>query len=461
MLAATAVTCGMLVLAGVLLIALLRDGLTRQLDFRLTNSARDLTQAFEYVDGSIQFEWEGVESGPATIFRALDSSGRVLAASSGPRQLTDDGRPSSASARKGIRRSQLSDGTMCRIATLSFIPHVEGEQGALANSNLAAIVLEVAGSTEELEAVLQLARWRLITITLIASLLTPLVLWPIMKAVMQPVQAIASHIDSLDVKSLDRQLSLKACPAELVPVVRRLDEFVDRLNDSFAREKQITANIAHELRTPLAGLSATLELAQLKPRTNEYYAQTLTSCRQIVSELTRLIERVLQLARLEAGAVSFVVESIPLPALLSEIQNELSSQYPEIAARVTSDFSQLPSMMTDRIALRQVLCNLLLNALQYGDPAQPIVITSGSKPSQQLSVHNYCKADLASDLDQLKERFFRIDDNRTQTGHNAGLGLAICDQIARHLAGTLCLSQPTPGQFVATLALPACKPFGT
>jgi len=80
---------------------------------------------------------------------------------------------------------------------------------------------------------------------------------------------------------------------ELLGIPFRLNELLARLEDSFEHEKSITANVAHELRTPLAGLRATIELAALKSRSNEYYRQALTECHAMTRELELLVEKIL------------------------------------------------------------------------------------------------------------------------------------------------------------------------
>ena len=90
-------------------------------------------------------------------------------------------------------------------------------------------------------------------------------------------------------------------PGELKPIARRMTDTLEMLKRAFAREKQATADISHELRTPLAALLTTTEIALRKPRTAEEYREMLRDCRLSAQQMTQAVERLLALARLDAG----------------------------------------------------------------------------------------------------------------------------------------------------------------
>ncbi len=468
--AATLVTCGMLLLAGLLLLSLLRFGLTRQLDDRLMTAARGLTQAFEVHEGTIQFEWEGVESGPQLFFTAFDSRGQVVAKSNGRLQF-DDTQLANDLKNGTVTFSRLSDASLARTAVLRFLPHIESrgdepQQNETRAASLASykgpddseITLVVAASMQEIDGTLSLANWLVLGIVGLACLITPLVLWPISRVVMQPIRTLAGQIDSLDANNLQQRIQTGACPTELQPIASRLDELLQRLQLSFAREQQTTANIAHDLRTPLAGLSATLELAGSKSRTTDYYRKTIVDCQHIISELKRLIENILLLARLDAGGHDLVPESIPLRELFDDIAKQLGLADSGHSQRLALDFSKLPSVAADRAAFTQVCANLLINAIQHGEPDEVIAVTSENDAQPRICFSNVSGPIEAADLGRLKERFFQADTARAQTGRNAGLGLTIADQLTRQLGGSLTIELRDKKHFVATVYLPKIAP---
>src|SRR5262249_46241986 len=93
----------------------------------------------------------------------------------------------------------------------------------------------------------------------------------------------------------------KRTPHELAPIAERLAETLDQLKRAFAREKQAAADISHELRTPLAALLTTIDVTLRKPRNSEDYREALEDCRASGQQMNLLVERLLALARLDAG----------------------------------------------------------------------------------------------------------------------------------------------------------------
>lgn len=465
LIAAVAVTVAMLVLAGLSQITLLHDGLVRQLDQRLMTAAGGLTQAFEQHERRTVFEWEGIEEGLPVVFVAIDARGSILAQSLGQRQITReflDGylvdNPSASRTSNGT----LSDGSAARILSLRFQPHIEVEDHSEHDTPTkseptnpsADIRLFVAGAFDDVSAVMQLAKWRLFWVTMVASGLAALILWPVTGFVVRPLNTMAQQIAALDAQRLDERVDAVDCPRELQPMAFRLNEFITRLAAAFEREKQTTANIAHELRTPLSGLVATLELAASKTRTPQYYHQTIASCRHMSAELQTLVEQLLLLSRLEAGHISMNRQVVDAISMLKESWNEVQSQHPDTKPSLDWSTPHCVQIETDPTYLRQVFRNLLANALTHGEPSQSVRIAVEKTNSVcMIQIENACAGITTGDIPRLKERFFQLDDNRANTGQNAGLGLAIADQLVKLLGGNLTLDIRNNAQFVATVRL--------
>ncbi|MEZ6075189.1 MAG: ATP-binding protein [Pirellulaceae bacterium] len=463
--AAVAVTVGMLVLAGISQLTLLYDGLVRQLDQRLMTAASGLTQAFERHEQRTEFEWEGIDEGLPLEFVAIDSQGIVLAESQGKRQIAPDfleGRACDVPSVSRMSNGTLSDGSAARILLLRFQPHAEVERHSEHDTSTfsepidpeADVRLFVAGSFDDINAVMQLAKWRLAWVTMLASGLAAVILWPVTGFVVRPINRMAQQIATLDVHRLDERVDVSECPRELQPVILRLNEFITRLAKAFEREKQTTANIAHELRTPLSGLVATLELAASRSRTAQYYQQTITSCRHISAELQTLVEQILLLSRLDAGHISMNRQVVDAIRMLKESWNEVLSQHSDTSPSIDWNTPESVQIEVDPTYLRQVFRNLLANALTHGEPSQSVgIFVEKTQSGYMVQIVNTCAGITKDDIPRLKERFFQIDNNRANTGQNAGLGLAIADQLVTMLDGNLSLELVNNVQFVATVRL--------
>src|SRR5581483_9736651 len=119
---------------------------------------------------------------------------------------------------------------------------------------------------------------------------------------LSPLQRLSEAVRRVSPQDFRLGVDPKDLPGELQPIAARLSETLDQLKRAFAREKQAAADISHELRTPLSALIANLELALRKPRSPDEYRQLLQECHESGLQMNQLVERLMSLARLDAGA---------------------------------------------------------------------------------------------------------------------------------------------------------------
>lgn len=461
LLGATLVTFLALLVASEIGNVMLREGLISQLDERLALAAHGLTPAFEADGSSVHFEWEGSGVGPQVIYRAWDASGSVVAESSGDLAIPQRDVPKLLVSESTHETLKLSDGANARATLLSFLPKVDSQTESLPGSTQSStrpstpVILEVAVTLADVESVLAIAKKRMAIVIGSALLLTVAVLWPITNIILRPVNAIAERIRSLDVSELRRRIETTKCPTELQPIPVRLNELLGRLEESFDRERAITANVAHELRTPLAGLRATIELAETKSRSVEYYQRTLSDCAQMGRDLESLVDRILLLARIDAGGVAIQNDSIELESFLKSTWESVAQAANRDSQSVVWQVPRGTVFRSDPALLLIVFRNLFSNALSHGIAEHTIRIESETdNRGTGVSITNGCDRVHESELPRLKERFYQHDLCRTQTGNHSGLGLSLCDDILKLLNGRLELKLLQKGQFQATVFLP-------
>jgi signal transduction histidine kinase len=232
---------------------------------------------------------------------------------------------------------------------------------------------------------------------------------------------------------------------ELVPIHARLTQTLDLLQRAFAREKQAVADISHELRTPIAALMATIDVALRKQRTPEQYRIALEECRLISKQLGQLVERIMTLASLDAGndRTQFVhTEASELVAGCVAVIRPLAA-----ANGITVDLhADGPlDLDTDPAKLREVLMNLLHNAVEY-NRAEGVIECSVWRDGANVlfEVRDTGIGILPEVRERIFERFFRADPARHSTGVHAGLGLAIVKEYVERLKGSIDV-ESTPG----------------
>jgi signal transduction histidine kinase len=247
---------------------------------------------------------------------------------------------------------------------------------------------------------------------------------------------------------------------ELVPIHTGLTQTLDLLQKAFSREKQAVADISHELRTPIAALMATIDVALRKPRTPEQYRSTLEECRVISKQLGQLVERIMTLATLDAGNDRNMItrtDALDLAAACTALIRPLAA-----ANGITVQLHQPCDMVeldTDPAKLREVLMNLLHNAVEYNRPEGTIDLTLLVEDSHVIFEVQDTGIGMTSEVkDKIFERFFRADPSRHATGVHAGLGLAIVKEYVTRLNGRIEVeSEPGVGS-TFRIILPALPP---
>ena len=244
---------------------------------------------------------------------------------------------------------------------------------------------------------------------------------------------------------------------ELAPIHARLTQTLDQLRRAFSREKQSVADISHELRTPIAALMATIDVALRKPRTPEQYRSTLEECRLISKQLSQLVERIMTLASLDAGndhTAFSRTDATDLACGCAAVIRPLAA-----ANGITMDLrvDDPIDLDTDAGKLREVLMNLLHNAVEYNQPNGTIELTARRENGSAIFEVRDTGIGMTEEVrEKIFERFYRADSSRHSTGVHAGLGLAIVKEYVARLNGAIAVeSRPGAGStFRVTLPMP-------
>ena len=262
---------------------------------------------------------------------------------------------------------------------------------------------------------------------------------------LRPVTKLSDAVGRVSERDFRLPVAAAEVGRELLPIHDRLSHTLAALRRAFEREKDAIADISHELRTPVAGLQATLDVALRKPRTADQYRTTLEECRGITKQLGRLVERVLTLARLDADAVSKAVPTdlADLTAGCVAVVRPLAEAH---GLTVTADLHPGLSAVTDPDQVREVVMNLLSNAVEYNSPGGSVGVTA--RPSGGAAVIEVRDTGIGMSpevSDRIFERFYRADPARHATGAHAGLGLAIVKEAVAKLGGTVAV-ESAPGR---------------
>ncbi len=316
-------------------------------------------------------------------------------------------------------------------------------------------ILAVARPTDDLDGALLTIGWSLVICCSLVTLCSAVLIAWLLHRGLRPVDTIAEQIAGVGATDIKERISAENIPRELFPIVDRLNKLLERVEAAVIREKALTADMAHELRTPLAGLRTATELALTRSRSPEEYQNTLRQSLDISIQMQDMVESLLMLARLEAGACAPAVETCQLDQMLAR---QLDIFGPRINSRhLTLDKKGIvpAEVLAPPELLLLVIRNILDNAVSYVDESGTIrLLLQPAADSVQLTVENTGSVIAAPQLRQVFERFWRGDMSRTDQGRHNGLGLSIVQNVMRQIGGTVRVESSADGWFTIELLFP-------
>lgn len=328
---------------------------------------------------------------------------------------------------------QLDDGRDLRAIALGFVPHSANREGRHYNPGLN-VELVVAALRGELDQTLAALRVRFFGAGAVAVAgALALVLFALRRG-LAPLRQVADQAAGIDASTLRTRIPTEGLPVELVPICERLNELLARLEASFERERRFSADVAHELRTPIAELRSLSEVALKWPPdavdSQQGYEETLS----IACRMEALVNALQTIARSESGNTSVNSVLIRLPAFLHQAWESFAPVAQKRGLQVEFDLSHGSRVFSDPVLLTAAVSNLFANAVEYTPSGGTIrVLTTESAGRVTLEVRNAVNNLQPGDVARLFDRFWRKDSSRTDARHS-GLGLSLVRAITRTLA---------------------------
>ncbi|WJV63428.1 heavy metal sensor histidine kinase [Pectobacteriaceae bacterium C52] len=292
-------------------------------------------------------------------------------------------------------------------------------------------------------------RNRIIEATIGAFMLIAVMGYLVLRQGLKPLRRMAAQARGIHPDTLDTRLSEQGAPPELHQLIGSFNQMLDRLADGYQRLSQFSADLAHEIRTPINALMGHCQVALYQHRSAQEYKSVLVRNSEELERISRLVENILFLAR--AGEAHSAIQ----PTLLS-LNAEITrvADYFEGLAEereLLLDCQGHGQVWADAILLRRALSNLVDNAIRYANQHSQIILCGRRTAGGWLiEVTNQGPVIPAQSMDRLFDRFYRADNARTRSGNSTGLGLSIVQAImtlhqgcatARCDAdGTLCFS---------------------
>jgi two-component system heavy metal sensor histidine kinase CusS len=316
--------------------------------------------------------------------------------------------------------------------------------------------IQIAVDVSQKEMLLARYRFWFWTILLATFVIFPLVGYNIARHGIRPVEEMATTARHISSTNLRERIVAEGYPSELASLASTFNQMLDRLEESFERISRFSADIAHDLRTPVNNIRGEAEVALARARTIDEYRDVLGSCLEEAVRLSDLVGDLLFLARAESPLTHLHREHVNVEELLDAVREYYEASAAEGNVSLATAGADEPVIAElDRTLLQRAVGNLVSNALAHTPPGGTVVLRSNADSSTiRIAVSDTGVGIPAEALPRVFDRFFRVDSSRSQGSGGTGLGLAIVQSIALLHGGNVRISsQPGRGTTV-TLHIP-------
>jgi heavy metal sensor kinase len=325
------------------------------------------------------------------------------------------------------REEHRAGGSGVRIVALPYV-----------NPGGGSFLVEVGASTAAMDGVLRRLR-----LTLLVGV--PLIIagalvsgYLMMKRALRPLDRIAQRAEKVSSRNFGERLPVVRSGDEIEQLTTALNRMMERLEESFHHISRFSADVSHELRTPLAILRGELESVAERQQLSTEMLETIGSALEEIERVTRIVNHLLEISRLEAGQAVRERVLIDLGQLVTNTAEQMRLLAEEKSISVLYLIASHVEVEGDSLLLKQVVVNLLDNAIKYTPPQGSVrLMVEAREKYSVLEVQDTGVGISPQDLPHICERFYRADKARSRNSGGAGLGLSIVKSICAVFGGEI------------------------
>jgi two-component system heavy metal sensor histidine kinase CusS len=295
--------------------------------------------------------------------------------------------------------------------------------------------VEIAIDISQQEALLAYyRRWFLATL-LGSFAIFPLLGYQVARHGIRPLEEIATTAEHISSTNLHERILPEGYPSELASLADTFNKMLERLEESFERISRFSADIAHDLRTPVNNIRGEAEVALVRARTVDEYRDVLGSCLEEAVRLSDLISDLLFLARAENPLTHLHRERVNVTELLNGVRDYYEASAEDGGISLTTAAGAEPVIAElDRALVQRAVGNLVSNAVAHTPSGGSIVLATTVGSAAEASTVRIEVADTGEGippvaLPKVFDRFYRVDTSRSQASGGTGLGLAIVQSV--------------------------------
>ncbi len=273
------------------------------------------------------------------------------------------------------------------------------------------------------------------SVLLIATLFGRFMARRALKPVAKIIQTAREVTDGVD---LSKRIPVPEVQDEIGQLATTFNDMLDRLDGSFKQIQQFSSDASHELRTPLTVLQGQNELILNKQRNAKEYQEVISSNLEEINYMSKVLEDLFVLSRSDENQIQLDCKPMDLREIIDEVYKHAEALAADKNIRIAIAFLEPVSINGDPVRLRQMVWNILHNAIKYTPPGKQIKISLEDQgESAYLTVQDTGIGISEEDLPHIFDRFFRVDKARSRKEGGSGLGLSICKHIVEAHKGRI------------------------
>jgi two-component system heavy metal sensor histidine kinase CusS len=292
-------------------------------------------------------------------------------------------------------------------------------------------IIQIAVDISQKEELLARYRHWFGAIMLGTFVIFPVAGYQIARRGIRPVKEMATTARHISSTNLRERILPEGYPVELASLADTFNKMLDRLEESFERISRFSADIAHDLRTPVNNIRGEAEVALARARTVDEYRDVLGSCLEEGVRLSDLIGDLLFLARAESPLTHLNRAPVDVGQLLSGVREYYEASAVEVGISLTTALAAEPVIAElDRTLIQRAVGNLIANAVAHTPPGGAVVLRANADVAAiRIEISDTGDGIPHEALPRVFDRFYRVDTSRSQASGGTGLGLAIVQSI--------------------------------
>jgi len=320
----------------------------------------------------------------------------------------------------------------------------------------------VGYSSNSFQTTLVQLRRNLFFVIVPSFLLFLLGIWLLANQILLPLKRITRAAEQVTSQDLSQRLPVPKSRDEVSTLALTVNQMLDRLQNSFVTQRRFTADASHELRTPVTAISGHASYLLRRTKPTEQQEDSLTVIKEESDRMTKLVNDLLELARVDGGAFPINRDPLNFVDILDDVKREVDPIYQMADIKISTP-QPIMEVMGDTGRLKQVVLNLVQNALNAGSSQVSMNLSELKDANAEGVQTSYIELEVLDNgpgipkeaLPNIFERFFRVDGARSTRGNGTGLGLAIVREIVQRHDGTVTVTSEIGEGTVFTVRIPA------